>query len=304
MAGNSKNVVLAALIGNILIAVTKFFAAAFTGSSAMLSEGIHSLVDVGNQVLLLFGLKQAKKPATPEHPYGFGKEIYFYSFVVAILLFAFGGGLSIYEGIKHLQHPEAIKGIYINYIVLGFAFIFEGAAWWVAYKEFKKISKRFHWFHAINRAKDPAIIVVLLEDSAAMIGLFIATVGITLSHMLNMPIIDSMASILIGSLLLLIASWLAYESKSLLVGEAANPEICLAVQKIISQSEYCDGVQNIMTMHISPEDILLNLQVDFKDDLTSQQVEATIAEFEQHIKQTIPSISWIFIAAKSFIKKA
>lgn len=302
MAGSTKTVVLAALVGNMMIAVTKFAAASFTGSSAMISEGIHSLVDVGNQVLLLVGLRQAKKPADPAHPYGYGKEIYFYSFIVAILLFAFGGGLSIYEGLKHLSDPKPITSIYINLIVLSLAFIFEGGAWWVAFKEFKKSTKRFHWFRSVNRAKDPALIVVLLEDSAAMLGLIIASGGILLSHGLNMPIIDALTSIAIGAILLVVASWLAYESKSLLVGEAADQEVISHIKQLIINNDEVDDLQNILTMHLSPDEILLNLHVDFAANLTSQQVEDCVTNLEHKIKAAIPEIKWVFIAAKSFAR--
>ena len=302
MAGDSKTVIIAALIGNTMIAVTKFVAATFTGSSAMLSEGIHSLVDVGNQILLLIGLNRSQKKANAEHPYGFGKEIYFYSFVVAILLFAFGGGLSIFEGIKHLSHPEPIKSVYINYIVITFALIFEGGAWYIAFKEFKKTTKRFHWFRSVNRAKDPAMIVVLLEDTAAMIGLVIAAIGITASTYFNLPIIDSISSILIGSVLLIVAIWLAYESKSLLVGEAANPETIEKIKAIVLSTNEIVDAKNIMTMHMSPNQILLNLEVDFAEQLNSTDVENSVSALETEIKQIIPEINWVFISAKSFVR--
>lgn len=300
MAGNSKNVIVAALIGNSLIAVTKFAAATFTGSSAMLSEGIHSMVDVGNQILLLFGLKQALKPATPQHPFGHGKELYFYSFIVAIILFAFGGGLSLYEGIKHLSQPAPISSIYINYIVLSLAFIFEGYAWYIAYREFQKSnSKNLKWYHSINRAKDPTIIVVLLEDSAAMLGLIVAIAGVSISHFFNLPAMDAVASIIIGVILLVVAAWLAYESKSLLVGEAADPEVIKKVESIILDSEQIDGLKGIMTMHMSPNSILVNLHVDFSNNLNSQQVETAVTELESQVKQGIPEVKWLYIAAKS-----
>lgn len=299
MAGDSKKVVLAALIGNSLIAITKFIAAVFTGSSAMLSEGIHSLVDVGNQILLLLGLKSAQKEPTQEHPYGFGKEIYFYSFIVAILLFAFGGGLSIFEGIKHLSNPTPITSVYINYIVLSFALIFEGAAWYVAYKAFRKTTKRFHWFYSIHRAKDPAIIVVLLEDTAAMLGLIIAVVGITASTYFNLPIIDSIASIFIGLVLLIVAIWLAYESKSLLVGEAASPNVIEDIKSIVLAMPGILATQNIMTMHMGPENILLNLDVDFKENFNSTEVEQSIVLLENNIKASHPEIKWVYMSAKS-----
>ena len=296
---DSKTVVIAALIGNSLIAITKFCAAFFTSSSAMLSEGIHSVVDVGNQFLLLFGMNRAGKKATKDHPFGFGKEIYFYSFIVAILLFSFGGGISIYEGIKQFSHPEPISNVYINYIVLGFAFIFEGCAWYVAFKEFKKSTKHFHWFHSVNRAKDPAMIVVLLEDSAAMLGLIVAFIGITASHFFKMPMLDAVASIIIGCLLVIVAIWLAYESKSLLIGESADPELVEKISHIISNTDGIEAIQNILTMHMGPYEVLVNLHVDFAASLNSTEVETIIANIESQIKDQVKEVKWIFIAAKS-----
>lgn len=300
---DSKFVIIAALAGNALIAVIKFIAAIITGSSAMLSEGIHSLVDVGNQVLLLQGLHRSQKRPTTEHPFGFGKEIYFWSFVVAILLFSIGGALSFYEGVKHIRHPEPITDIFINYIVLGFAFIFEGCAWWVALKTIKKTTKRFHWFRSVNRAKDPSIIVVLLEDTAAMIGLFIAFIGISLSYFFNFFIFDAIASMAIGVVLFIVATWLAIESKKLLIGESASPELIKAIKDIIIDEPSIIAVKNVMTLHMGPEEILVNLYVDFKDNIKSQEIERTITELEEKIKATSDTITWVFIAAKSFSKK-
>lgn len=298
----SRTVIIAALIGNTLIAITKFIAASITGSSAMLSEGIHSLVDVGNQVLLLQGLYRAKKPANRDHPFGHGKEIYFWSFVVAILLFTFGGALSLYEGIKHFQHPEPIKNIGINYVVLGFALVFEGAAWWVAYKTIKKSTRRFHWFHSVNRAKDPSIIVVLLEDTAAMAGLVVAFIGITLAHFLNIAAFDAIASMLIGVILLVVAVWLAYESKNLLIGESASPHLVAKIKKIVRAHEHVEDLQDVLTMHMGPEEVLVNLKVDFKDNIKSQTIEKTVMQLEAEIKDASDDVAWVFIACKSFAK--
>jgi len=213
MSSGSKKVIYAALAGNSLISITKFIAAGMTGSSAMLSEGIHSLVDTGNQFLLLHGLKQAAKPADENFPFGHGKEVYFWSFIVAILIFALGGGISIYEGIKHLSHPEAISNPIINYVVLGLAMLFEGAAWYFAFKEFKAVKGKWGYVEAIQRAKDPSIFVVLFEDTAAMLGLLVAFVGVALSQYTGILIFDSIASIIIGLILIGTSIWLAYETK-------------------------------------------------------------------------------------------
>ncbi len=302
-SADSKTVILAAFVGNSLIAITKFIASFVTGSSTMFSEGIHSMVDVGNQVLLLFGLNRATKKADKEHPFGYGKEVYFWSFIVAILLFAFGGGLSLYEGIKHLSHAEPMENVLVNYIVLGFAIIFEGGSWWVAFKEFKKSQGKHTWYHAIAKAKDPALIVVLLEDSAAMAGLMIALLGVTISYFFHLPIVDAITSIAIGVILLLVSVWLALESKNLLIGESATPKLVRTIRKIINEEERIEGTQNILTMHMGPNEVLVNLHVDFKDDLVSQDLEDTISELEEKIKKEIPDVTWIYIAAKSFARK-
>ncbi|MES0327766.1 MAG: cation diffusion facilitator family transporter, partial [Gammaproteobacteria bacterium] len=215
MASGSKKVIYAALVGNTLISITKFAAAAMTGSSAMLSEGIHSLVDTGNQVLLLHGLRQAKKPADENFPFGHGKEVYFWSFIVAILIFALGGGISIYEGISHIRHPEPMSNPMINYVVLSLALLFEGAAWLFAFREFKQVKGKWGYLEAIQRAKDPSIFVVLFEDSAAMLGLLVAFAGILLSQTTGILYFDGAASVIIGFILIGTSMWLAYETKSL-----------------------------------------------------------------------------------------
>ena len=224
MASGSKKAIYAALVGNGLIAITKFGAAAVTGSSAMLSEGIHSLVDTGNQVLLLYGLRRAQRPADRQFPFGHGKEIYFWSFVVAILIFAVGSGISIYEGIRHILHPAPITDSFINYIVLGLAMVFEGFAWTYALIEFRKQKGDYGYFEAVRRGKDPTLFVVLFEDSAAMLGLLVAFFGILLTDITGIHYFDGAASVVIGIILGVTAAWLAYETKGLLIGESAAPK--------------------------------------------------------------------------------
>lgn len=301
--GSSKLIIIAALIGNFLIAITKFTAAYISKSSAMFSEGVHSVVDVGNQVLLLVGLNLSQRKADKSHPFGYGKEIYFWSFVVAILLFSLGGGISLYEGIKHIKHPEPITDVKVSYIVLLFAIVFESIAWGIAYREVKKEHKKFHWIRTIQDAKDPSFMVVLLEDSAALTGLIIAFIGVTLSYYFNLHIFDAIASIGIGLVLVFVAIWLAYESKNLLIGEAAKPELVQQIRLVLSDHPSLTGVRNILTMHMGPDDILVNLYVDFKDDIASQEVEKTIAELEKKIRALSPGIEWVFISAKSFSKR-
>jgi cation diffusion facilitator family transporter len=298
MASGSKKVIYAALVGNALISVTKFAAAGMTGSSAMLSEGIHSLVDTGNQILLLHGIKQAAKPADAEFPFGHGKEIYFWSFIVAILIFALGGGISIYEGIKHIGNPQAISNPYINYTVLGLAMVFEGAAWMFAFKEFTKVKGKWGYIEAIKRAKDPSIFVVLFEDTAAMLGLMIAFAGVALSQYTGILIFDSIASILIGFILVGTAIWLAYETKSLLIGESANQGTIKGVRAILAANDSIDHVNEVLTMHMGPDFILANISVDFDDAKTADYIENVVAMIDEEIKQEFPQIKRVFIEAE------
>jgi cation diffusion facilitator family transporter len=303
MASGSKTVILAALIGNMLISITKFVAASITGSSAMLSEGIHSLVDTGNQLLLLYGLKRAAKPADEAFPFGYGKEIYFWSFVVAILIFALGGGFSIYEGIRHLQHPEPITNANVIYLVLGLALLFEGAAWYFAFREFSRVKGRWGYLEAIQRAKDPSIFVVLFEDSAAMLGLVVAFIGVLLSEITGILIFDGLASVIIGLILIGTSIWLAYETKSLLIGESANQSVIKGIRDTLRGRENIDHVNEILTMHMGPDFILANISVDFDNSISAQQVEADIAAIDRNIKQAYPQIKRVFIEAESRSKR-
>ena len=298
MASGSKKVIFAALIGNSLISITKFAAAALTGSSAMLSEGIHSLVDTGNQGLLLYGIKQASKPADEDFPFGYGKEIYFWSFIVAILIFALGGGISIYEGIKHLSNPEPISNPMINYIVLGLAMVFEGAAWWFAFKEFEKQKGKWGYIEAIQRAKDPSIFVVLFEDSAAMLGLLVAFAGVALSQFTGILIFDSIASIVIGLILVGTAIWLAYETKGLLIGESANRGVVREIKALLKEQPSIVHVNEVLTMHMGPDFILANISVDFVDSETVGVIEKAIASIDRSIKQAHPEIKRVFVEAE------
>jgi len=295
MASGSTRVIFAALIGNTLIAITKFTAAFITGSSAMLSEGIHSLVDTGNQVLLLYGIRQAKKPADQNFPFGHGKEIYFWSFIVAILIFALGGGISVYEGIQHLYHPEAITSPMINYVVLGLAMLFEGTAWYFAFREFTRIKGKRGYIEAVQRAKDPSIFVVLFEDSAAMLGLLVAFFGIALSQWTGLLFFDGAASIIIGMILIGTAIWLAYETKGLLIGESANRHVIEGIRSILKAHASTQYVNEVLTMHMGPDFVLANISVDFQDHLTAEEIEVAVAEMDMRIKKKYPQIKRIFI---------
>lgn len=304
MASGSRKVILAALVGNALISITKFGAAAYTGSSAMLSEGIHSLVDTGNQILLLYGIKRASKPADADFPFGYGKEIYFWSFIVAILIFALGGGISIYEGISNLQHPEPISSPIVNYVVLGLAMIFEGAAWWFAFREFNKQKGKWGYIEAIQRAKDPSIFVVLFEDSAAMLGLLVAFLGVALSQYTGILVFDSIASIIIGLILIGTAIWLAHETKGLLIGESANQSVIKDIRYILESTDSIEYVNEVLTMHMGPDYILANISVDFTDDKSADEVEAVVAKINKLIKVQIPQIKRVFIEAEKRFQKS
>jgi cation diffusion facilitator family transporter len=294
----SRTVIFAALIGNLLIAVTKFVAASLTGSSAMLSEGVHSLVDTGNQGLLLVGLKRGGRPADPHHPLGYGKEVYFWSFVVAILIFAVGAGVSIYEGIRHIMHPSPIGDVRINYVVLGLAFLFEGVAWTIAYREFNRARGRLGLWRAVRESKDPSTFVVLFEDSAAMAGIVVAFLGVWLGHATGQAWLDGAASIVIGLILGLTAWFLAIETRDLLIGEAARPETVASIRRLAAGTWEVDRVNEVLTLHMGPEYILVNLSVDFADGLTSEQVETAAAGLTAAIRDGHPLVKKVFIEAK------
>ena len=300
MASGSVKVVVAALVGNALIAVCKFGAASYTGSSAMFSEAVHSLVDTCNQGLLLYGIRRAGKTADATHPFGYGKELYFWAFVVALLIFSAGSAVSIYEGIHKINAPEAITDPYINYIVLSLAMVFEGGAWWIAFKEFRKNEGRGGLLKAIRASKDPAIFTVLMEDSAAMLGLMVAFVGIALGQWLEMPIFDAIASLVIGGILALAAVLLLIETKALLIGEAASPEVVSNINDFVNADPRVERVNDILTMHLGPQDILVTVSLDFSEAASSTDVEEAVSELEQQMKQKHPAIKRVFIEAQGW----
>ena len=299
MASGSTRIIIAALIGNSLIAVTKFAAAAYTGSSAMLSEGVHSLVDTGNQMLLLFGLKQSRKPPDEDFPFGYGKEIYFWSFVVAILIFAVGAGVSLYEGVVRVVTPHPVENVFVNYIVLAFAMVFEGGAWYFAFKEFGRVKGTRGYIDAVQQGKDPSFFVVLFEDSAAMLGLMVAFLGVWLGDVTGIIIFDGIASIIIGLILGGTAAWLAYETKGLLIGERANREVVDGIRRIVRAQPAVRHVNEVLTMHMGPEFILVNISVDFADNIRVGKVEETAAQMDHQIKTSFPNVKRVFIEAEA-----
>ncbi|MGA2402173.1 MAG: cation diffusion facilitator family transporter [Syntrophobacteraceae bacterium] len=300
---SSRKVIYAALVGNFLIAITKSIAALMTGSSAMMSEAIHSVVDTGNEVLLLHGLQRAKMPANEEFPFGHGKEIYFWSFVVAILLFAGGAGLSIFKGIDHLIAPTPAKNFYINYSVVGLAMIFEGTSWYIALREFSKSKGTWSYIRAVHRGKDPSIFVVLLEDSAAIIGLIVAFLGIFLSQITGSHYFDGSAAIVIGLILGGTAIFLAFETKSLLIGESASKEVVQGIREIAYSRKNIKHVNEVLTMHMGPDFILVNISVDFVDPILATEIEDTIAGLDMEIKRVYPKVQRIFMEVETWRAK-
>ncbi|MBT3341331.1 MAG: cation transporter [Planctomycetes bacterium] len=299
MAHGSKTVIYAALAGNTLISITKFAAASMTGSAAMLAEGVHSLVDTGNQALLLLGLKRAKRPPSEDFPFGHGKEIYFWSFIVAILIFAAGAGVSIYEGVHRVMHPEPVTNPMINFVVLGLAVIFEGGAWFMALREFRAQQGNRGFTDAIKHSKDPTVFVVLFEDTAALLGLMVAMIGLVLATQFNLPIFDGIASIVIGLILAFTAIWLARETKSLLIGEAADPELVADVRRRAAEISEVDNVNEVLTLHMGPDYILLTLSVDFADEVKAGELEQVIESLTQEVRAAHPEIKRVFVEAES-----
>ncbi|MBW4056744.1 MAG: cation transporter [Proteobacteria bacterium] len=300
MVTSSRKVIYIALAGNCLIAITKFVAAFMTGSSAMLSEAIHSGADTGNEVLLLYGLRRAKIPADKEYPFGHGKEIYFWSFVVAIVLFAGGAGLSIYKGIDQLVSPVSVKYSYISYGVICLALIFEGTSWYFARKEFARSKGTWGYIQAVHRAKDPSIFIVMLEDSAAIIGLVVAFMGILLSHITGSTVYDAAAAVIIGLILAGTAILLASETKSLLIGESANKEVVQGIREIARLCKEIKQVNEVLTMHMGPDFILVNISVDFVDPILATEVEVAVAGLDKAIKLSYPQVQRIFIEVETW----
>lgn len=296
----SKKVIYAALAGNALIAVTKFAASAYTGSSAMLSEAIHSVVDTGNQVLLLHGLRRSARQPDAAHPFGYGRELYFWAFVVAILIFAVGSGISLYEGVQKIIEPHPVTDPVVNYIVLGLAMVFEAAACSVAVREFNQVRGDTPPLKAVRASKNPAVFTVLFEDFAALLGLFVALVGLLLAEYFHWPWMDGVASIGIGIILALTAIFLAYETKALLIGEAAGKPVIDGIRAIVGEAAPAVlTVNELRTMHMGPDDILVGLSLDFRDDLPAGAVEDTIYRIERAIKERFPEIRRLFIEVQA-----
>jgi cation diffusion facilitator family transporter len=293
----SKVAIYGAIAANVAIAVTKFVVAGITGSSAMLSEGIHSAVDTLNGVLLLVGLKLSQRPATPEHPFGHGKELYFWSLIVAVLIFGVGGGLSFYEGVQHVRHPEPMRDPMWNYVVLGVAAVFEGSSFAVALQQFLKQAGNTPFWEALHRSKDPTTYTVLAEDAAALIGLLVAALGIALSQRFDKPQLDGAASLIIGLLLAGVAAALIWESRSLLIGEGIRPETARAIRSIALQQPKVRDVGRVLSMYIGPDDVLVTMDLDFDEGTAAADAAAAIAAIERQVRERYPMIKRLFIEA-------
>ncbi len=291
----SRFVIYVALAGNLGIAVAKFIAAAVSGSSAMFSEGVHSLVDTTNEVLLLHGLNRASQPPDRAHPFGRGRELYFWSFIVAVLVFAMGAGISLYQGIVHLRDPEPVANPTIAYIVLAVSLLFEGTSWWVALREFRASKGRYGYFEAFRRSKDPSTFTVLLEDSAAMLGLLIALAGLVGAQWLGIPELDALASIGIAAVLAVAAFLLARETKGLLIGEPAHPELGQALLERANADPDIESANGVLTIQVGPNQVLATLSAAFDDRCTTQQIEACVARIEQAARLHHPEIVALFV---------
>lgn len=293
----SRIAVFGAIAANVAIAVTKFAVATVTGSSAMLAEAIHSIVDTGNGGLLLIGLKLSQRPATPEHPFGHGKELYFWSLIVGVLIFGLGGGISLLEGIVHLRQPVELTDPFWNYVVLAAAAVFEGSSFVLAWRQFKRQRGDTPAYEAFQASKDPTNYSIVAEDGAALLGLVIAAAGVFFSHWLDMPRLDALASLLIGLLLAGVAVLLIRESRGLLVGEGVKPETAREIRALVEQEPAVRRVGPLLSMYIGAEEVLVTVDVGFGGATPASEVAAAIRRIEQRVRERFPKVSRIYIEA-------
>lgn len=296
---DSKLAIYGAIGANVAIAITKFTVAGITGSSAMLSEGVHSAVDTFNGLLLLVGIRLSQRPATPEHPFGHGKELYFWSLIVAVLIFGLGGGVSFFEGVQHIRHPEPMRDPTWNYVVLAVAALFEGISFSIALRQFLKQAGTTPFWEAVHRSKDPTTYTVLAEDAAALAGLSIAAVGIALSHSLDMPVFDGAASVLIGLLLAGVATLLTWESRGLLIGEGIRPETAQAIRELALAQPGVRDVGRVLSMYVGPDDVLVTMDLDFDAGTDAAEAAAAIGKVERQVRERFPMIRRLFIESGS-----
>ena len=296
-ARRKRLVVFAALAGNVGVAAVKVAAAAYTGSTAMLSEAVHSFVDTGNQGLLLLGMRQAAQRPNAGHPFGHGLRLYFWSFIVAMLVFGLGAGVSVLEGVQKIMAPREVHDVWVNYLVLGCAMAIESTTLLVGLREFRRSKGRRGWFEALRHSKDPSVFTVVLEDSAALVGLTLALGGLLLAQVLHAPVWDGIASVGVGALLAAAAWFLASECHGLLTGEAASPEVCRSVRALAAQPGV-RRVNDVMSMHFGPAEVLLALSLEFEDHLSSGTVQDMVTDIEQRIQRSHPEMRRIFVEAQ------
>lgn len=294
--------VVAAIIANLVIAIAKFWAAMVSGSSAMLAEGVHSVVDTGNEALLLIGAKRSKKAADEGHPFGYGKELYFWGLIVAMLLFSVGGGMSIYEGLHRLHEPREGGSLIWNYVVLGVAFVAEGTSLVIAIKAVHEGSDEGTFWQKFHRSKDPTKFLVVGEDTAALLGILLAFAGVSLSHLTKSRYPDAIASMLIGVLLCSVAAYLVYESKNLLIGESTDRSTVKRIAAIANEHSAVRHVGWPATMHLAPDQVILNLDLQFDERLTTTEIAQAIDAIEETIRNEFPEIKRIFLEAQLFSK--
>jgi cation diffusion facilitator family transporter len=300
---NSKRVVYTAIASNLAIAICKYLAAAFTGSAAMFAEAVHSTVDTGNEFLLLLGMKRSARPADSLHPFGHGKVLYFYSLLVAVYIFGAGAGFALYDGLGHVRHPPDLAHVGWNYAVLGLAAVFEFYSWRISYQELRarKDENESIWDEIIA-SKDPTVFTVFMEDSAALLGIAIAFAGILLGRIFDNPYFDPVASILIGAVLAGVALLLARESGALLVGERTSRKRVARIRKLIADDPSVTEVGDLLTMQLGPAEVLVNVDIRFRRDLETAQLEAAIDRIEGGIRRAEPTVRRIFIEAESLRK--
>ena len=295
----SRRAVYAALIGNVLVAVTKFVAALVSGSSSMMSEGVHSLVDTGNQALLLYGDRQSQRQPDASHPLGYGRELYFWSFVVAVLLFTLGAGAALYEGVSHIRDPRPIEYVTVNYVVLAISFAFEASSWWVAFGIFRRRKGSRSYWRAVRDSKDPPAFMVLFEDTAALIGIAIAAGGIFLADHTGISALDGVASLLIAAVLATAALLVARESKGLLIGERASERIANSIVELACSEKGVEGASGAFTVHLAPDQIVAALALEFSDNCRAPQIERSVESLERRVKEKHPEVVALFVKPKA-----
>jgi cation diffusion facilitator family transporter len=295
MAEESKPAIYAALAGNVLVAATKTFAAVWTGSAAMASEAVHSIVDSGNELFLLYGIKRSSGRPDRDHPLGYGRELYFWSFIVAVLIFGLGAGVSVVEGVDRLRHPEPIENPAVSYVVLGLSLVFESGSMFVAFRQFRRLAGDLGWYQAVRRSKNPPAFMVLLEDGAAITGIFLAAAGTFGSQALDLPQLDGVASILIGLVLAATAGVLARESKSLLIGERADRPLSDSILQLADDGPGVERANGLITVQLAPDQVVAALSVEFADSLRAPDIQASVVDIERRVREAHPEVVALFV---------